>query len=94
MSRSRCIFAKENYKVIKFDKTSYLVLNSNKEFENGHTHVFSYHIAKAVVLSCVNGQIPPRDSRLKGNKRFLVSILRVCSNNHKKYFEDLYNKLT
>lgn len=90
---SRCVFVKDNFKIIKFDKTSYLVLNSEKEFENGHTHVFSYHIARAVVLSCINGQIPARDTRLRGNKRFLTSVLRVCGNKHKKYFQNLLEEL-
>ena len=77
-------------------ETELIVLNKTNEeceFENGHTHVFSYHIARAVVLSCINGKIPARDTRLRGDKRFLTSVLRVCGNKHKKYFQNLLEEL-
>lgn len=90
---SRCIYVLKNYKIIKFDNTSYLVINSEGEFETSHTHCFNAKIAKILVMSCVAGEISPRYSRLKGNKRFVTSALRICSNKHKRYFENLLEKI-
>lgn len=79
----KCLYCKKNYKIIKCRKNSYLVINTDKEFKEGHTHVYNYKLCKLIVYACINGKFPPKQKALIHNKRMIESIVRVCS--HKQY---------
>ena len=63
-------------------KEEYVVYNSKKQWEDGHTHIHTYKQALYLVNCILNNKIPK-----KTNKYFLVSLLRLAKD--KKYKEQL-----
>jgi len=85
----RCLYSKANYKIIKCDRNSYLLINTAKpDFQKAHTHVFNYNIAKIIVYTCIKGSFPPKIKNLMYNERVMQSIVRVCSNKYYNKFKD------
>lgn len=90
---SVCLYAKKNYRLIKLNNNAFLVINTAKEFDKGHTHVSNFFIAKIIIHASIYGEFPKKIQHLQKNKRVLTSIIRVCSNKYKLKFIDMLNKL-
>jgi len=90
---SICIYTYKNYKILKINNNSFIIININKEFKNGHTHVNNYYIAKSIIYACIHGYLPKKCSHLLNNKRILKSIIRVCSNKYLNRFENVLQKI-
>lgn len=58
--------------VIHKKNNSYLVVNINKPFKDGHTHVQKHDIAHIICKLAYRKQIPKSK-----NKRFLESLIRI-----------------
>lgn len=88
-----CLYSQKNYKIIKCSKDNYLVINIDKEFKDGHTHVYNYNVAKTIIYCCIHGQFPKYIKHLDRDERTLVSILRICSNKYKRKFNEMLYKI-
>lgn len=78
---ARKVYQRKSY-VIYQAKGGYIVHNLNKKFENGHTHVRSFHKAKSLIDLCVRKKLPdtPRNWEIE-------SLIRISN-------DDMYiNKL-
>ena len=80
-SGSRKIFQRKEYSIYKASD-GYIVHNTNKPFEKGHTHVHSFNKAKSIVDLCIRKKLPntPRAWEIE-------SLMRLTRNNA------YYNKL-
>ena len=67
------ILQKKGFYIIKAGN-SYIVVNSNKEFEKGHTHLRSYKSAVACIDFVLKGKIPKRCDFY-----YLTSLIRVSN---------------
>lgn len=52
----------------------YIVFNTNKKFEEGHTHVGTFSYAKSIIDLCIRMKYPNRP-----NKRLINSLIRVSN---------------
>lgn len=90
-----CIFVNKNYKIYKTygnGKEEFIVHNKNKKFEDAHTHINNFKLAKIIIYCCLEGKFPSRCKRLESNYRVVESITRVCTNKYKNKFDKmLYN---
>lgn len=67
-------------------KSEYLIINTKKPFEHGHSHINDYHLAKHIVDLAIGYRIPNK------NKKFIIeSLIRLSSD--KSYINRL-RKLT
>lgn len=85
------IYKRKNYKIYKSykgNKVCYIVHNTDKKFQNGHTHVYNYNLAKIIIYCCIKGEFPDKTKRLENNQKVLESIIRVCSNKYKNKFKN------
>lgn len=74
---SEKIYEKNEYIILKVKK-GYIVYNTKKEFENGHTHIQSFEMSKTIIDNNI------RKKRPKTNNIYLIeSHIRVT--NDKKY---------
>lgn len=90
------VFTKDNFNVCS-SHGMYVVINTNKEFENGHTHINTYKQACYLVDCAIKHKIPKRC-----NTYFLVSLKRISTDKHfieklerrieGKYKEKYHNK--
>ena len=53
---------------------NFIVINTKKEFKQGHTHLNNYYAAKRAIYLVRNHKIPSRCS-----KYFLVSLIRISN---------------
>lgn len=90
---SHCLYSKGIYRVIQLRDKSFLIINTEKKFENGHTHTYNYDISKIIVYACYEGKFPKRLTNLYKNKRVLKSIIRICSNKYIKKFKKMLEDL-
>lgn len=67
------IYEKKEYIIIK-SKTGYIVYNTNKKFEEGHTHLKSYNAAKTAIDLVIKRRIPRSYSVY-----FLTSLKRISN---------------
>lgn len=72
-----CIYSKKNYRIIKVKNNNFIVTNTRKRFENGHTHVNNFYIAKSIIYYCLNNKFSKNAEHLSKNKRIMDSIFRV-----------------
>ncbi|MDI7818091.1 hypothetical protein QMM58_17075 [Clostridioides difficile] len=77
------IYEKKEYIIIK-SKTGYIVYNTNKKFEEGHTHLKSYNAAKTAIDLVIRRRIPRSYSVY-----FLTSLMRIS--NDIQYINDIMN---
>lgn len=84
MMKERPKFNKKSKYIIKEvrsrTRTGYIVINKNKEFKEGHTHLKSYKLCKDVIYNVENELIPEGKSIY-----FLSSLIRLSTN--KKYID-------
>ncbi|HBG3789803.1 hypothetical protein VXC74_13490 [Clostridioides difficile] len=67
------IYEKKEYIIIK-SKNGYIVYNTNKKFEEGHTHLKSYNAAKTVIDLAIRKKIP------RSNSIYFITSLKRISN--------------
>ena len=79
------VYKKHEFKVYAFKK-SYIIHNTKKDFEIGHTHINNYNTAKYIVNLAVHKSIPNRKKEY-----FYESLIRI-SNDH-RYIEKLRNEM-
>ena len=75
------IMEKENFYILKSGK-GFIVVNGNKKFKEGHTHLRSYKSAIACVDFVLKNKIPKRCDFY-----YLTSLQRVATN--EKYIEKI-----
>ena len=81
------VFAKKYMVVFQREEhDEFVVYNTHKEWEQGHTHIHSYKQAMYLVDCILNNKIPK-----KVNKYFLVSLQRLATS--KKYKEQIQRRL-
>ena len=81
------VFAKKYMVVFEREEhDEFIVCNTRKEWEDGHTHTHTYKQALYMVDCILNNKIPK-----KVNKYFLVSLQRLATS--KKYREQIQRRL-
>lgn len=83
---------KQGFKILSVKKRhgdAYIVLNSKKGFQDGHTHINNYHMCKHVIW-CVKHRF--LDSKL--NSYLLTSVLRLTQDREfaRRLQEEIWNK--
>lgn len=73
------IYKKENYIVVPVSN-NYLVININKVFKEGHTHVRSIGVARLLIDLAI-------EKRLPNNPHFVDNLVRISVD--EKYMKDL-----
>lgn len=89
---ANCILSRSHFKILKINNNNFIVQNTDREFQNGHTHVYSYSIAKFIIRCCMRGEIP-YGRRLNKDKRTIESIIRVCDDKYKNKFSIILEKI-
>nr|DAH50412.1 MAG TPA: hypothetical protein [Caudoviricetes sp.] len=82
---SHQIYKNRQYKIYKA-VGGYVVHNSNKPFEKGHTHIERFDTAKYLIHLSVKKIVPKHLS-----KYLIVSLIRIAED--KKYKNELYKLL-
>lgn len=82
---SRKIFQRKEYSIYRCDY-GYVIHNTNKEFENGHTHIRTFCKAKSLIDLAVRKKLPntPKDWEIE-------SLIRIVKD--KEYKKQLINLL-
>lgn len=83
-----CVFSNKNYRMVKSDN-GFIVINIDKKFTEGHTHVPNFNFGKIIIYASIKGEFPSKCLHLKNNKRAIESVLRICPNKNKKIFEKM-----
>lgn len=83
-SGSEKIYERKEYIILKVKK-GYIVYNTKKEFEYGHTHIQSFEMSKTIIDNSI------RKKRPKTNNIYLIeSHIRVTNDSkYKKVLEEL-----
>lgn len=83
------IYQKKEYIILKVKK-GYIVYNTKKEFENGHTHLQSFEMSKTVIDNSINKKRPKTN-----NLYLLKSHIRVTNDSkYKKLLEEILDAKT
>jgi hypothetical protein len=69
------VFTRREFVVFKIDD-NFLLINTNKPFDLGHTHLRSFNACISIIKLIERKQLPKSKSR-----HFMESILRVCDDN-------------
>ena len=83
---SRKIFQRKEYSIYRYSD-GFVVHNTNKKFENGHTHVNNFYKAKILVIMAIKREI---DDKL--SKRDIESLIRLTNDNSRNQLRDLLEK--
>ncbi|WP_455538927.1 hypothetical protein [Terrisporobacter sp.] len=80
------IYERREYIILRVKK-GYVVYNTKKRFENGHTHLQSFEMSKTLIDNCV------RKKRPKTNSLYLLeSHIRVTNDSkYKQILEEMMN---
>lgn len=78
------IYERKEYIILKVKK-GYIVYNTKKEFENGHTHIQSFEMSKTIIDNSI------RKKRPKTNNIYLIeSHIRVTNDSkYKQVLQEL-----
>lgn len=91
------IFQNKNYSIYKVNTKNnpypYVVHNTNKPYEESHTHVQNFGLCKIMIYCCLKGEAPKKSKSLLKNKRFVESLTRVATNKHYNKFSRLLDEL-
>lgn len=82
---ARKIYSKNEY-IILAVSNGYIVYNTDKKFEEGHTHLESYNMAKTIIDNCMKHKRPKTN-----NLYLIISHIRVS--NDDKYIQLLTEML-
>lgn len=78
------IYQKKEYIILKVKK-GYIVYNTKKEFENGHTHLHSFEMSKTVIDNSINKKRPKTN-----NVYLLESHIRITNDSkYKKILQEI-----
>lgn len=66
------IYKKENFIVVPVG-SDFLVINTDKVFKEGHTHIKDFKIAKMLINFAINEQLPK-------NPYFVCNLIRISNN--------------
>lgn len=83
MGRTR--YEKYGYIVFK-SRTGWVAYNTNKQFEEGHTHLCSLQSAKDAIRFCIEGRVP-----MKADVYYLTSLQRLTKNTN--YYNRLQERI-
>ena len=73
MDQAPKVYERKEYVILKV-KNGYIVYNTNKLFEEGHTHLKSFNMAKTLIDNCIKKKRP------KTNNLYLItSHIRVSN---------------
>lgn len=65
------LYKKGNYKIYGY-KDAYVIHNTNKCFDNGHTHINTFKTAKWIIDLAIHKKIPNRKLEY-----FIASLIRI-----------------
>ena len=77
----KLVYIKKNF-IINKVSNGYIVINTNKQFEDGHTHLKSYKASKTAIDLVINRKIPKST-----NFYYLESLIRISED--KNYIKKL-----
>ena len=77
----KLVYIKKHFIITKV-QNGYIVYNTDKEFEKGHTHLKSFKASKTAIDLVLNSKIPRST-----NFYYLESLIRLSSD--KKYIEKI-----
>lgn len=91
------IYEKKEYIIIK-SKTGYIVYNTNKKFEEGHTHLKSYNAARTAIDLVIRKKIPRSNSiyfitslkRISNDMNYIKSINKLIDTRSDKGLKEKY----
>lgn len=69
------IYTRKNYKIYKVNKGEFIVHNTNKSFNQGHTHINNFNTAKYLISMSLNSLVPKK----KLSNYLLESIQRIST---------------
>ena len=72
------LYKKYNFKIYGMErgesKSEYIIVNTNKPFQNGHTHINDFHLAKHIIDLACSYRVPNK------KKKFVIeSLIRISS---------------
>lgn len=82
---SRKIYERKEYAIYKV-KRGYIVHNTKKHFEEGHTHIHNYNKAKSIIDLAVRKKLPNTPRKWE-----IESLIRIVKD--KEYKKQLINLL-
>lgn len=87
---SKKIYEREGYIILKVysgNKVGFIIYNTKKEWEEGHTHLNSFDMAKTIISNVIKNKKP------KTNNLYLLrSHIRISDNSkYTRYIEELIN---
>lgn len=94
------IYKKKNFSIIKIDKGGFIVINKNKLFEEGHTHLESFNVAKMIIDLAINKSMPRHLSqyllisliRISEDEEYIRKLRELVGNKKNKTQQSYYNK--
>lgn len=94
------VYQKKNFSIVKIDKSGYIVINKNKTFEDGHTHLESFKAAKMIIDLSINKSIPRHLSqyllisliRISEDEEYIRKLRELVGNKKNKTQQNYYNK--
>lgn len=94
------VYQKKNFSIVKIDKSGYIVINKNKPFEDGHTHLESFKAAKMIIDLAINKSIPRHLSqyllisliRISEDEEYIRKLRELVGNKKNKTQQNYYNK--
>ena len=87
---SKKIYEREGYIILKVysgNKVGFIIYNTKKEWEEGHTHLNSFDMAKTIISNVIKNKKPKTS-----NLYLLRSHIRISDNSkYTRYIEELIN---
>lgn len=68
---SRKIYQRKEYSIYRV-QYGFIIHNTKKRFQEGHTHVYNFHKAKSLIDLAINKKVPQ-----KSNKWEMESLIRI-----------------
>ena len=101
---ARKIYERKGYIILKM-KRGFIAYNTKKEFSQGHTHLYSFNMAKTIIDNCIRKKKPKADSlyllnshiRLSNDvkyKIFIEELINAKKGNKKLKYRNVNSKKT
>ncbi|HBF0312723.1 hypothetical protein KWW45_11325 [Clostridioides difficile] len=95
--KSNKIYERKEYIIIKV-RNGYIVYNTNKIFEEGHTHLKCYNAAKTAIDLAIKKKIPRSHSlyfltsliRISNDINYIKNINTIINTRNRKYPKEKY----
>ena len=99
---ARKIYERKGYIILKM-KRGFIAYNTKKEFSQGHTHLYSFNMAKTIIDNCIRKKKPKADSlyllnshiRLSNDvkyKMFIEELIKAKKGNKKLKYRNVNSK--